>query len=565
MKNISKVLAVAAIAAASVSCQKAVENGNANQENNGGVRIVVRASEAWSPDGAEATKTHMDADYNVIWDSDETMKLFCAPSAEETPVSAVSESAEVSSDGKTADFSFTLSGIEGWENFIYGGVYPASAVDGSAASDVLSSVKVILPSSQTPTTAAYDPAAYIMVAKPQTFTGAQTSIAQWFRRAVALNKFTLSGLSFASGEKVSSVTFTLPEGKAIAGGRRINLATGESGVYEGGVSALTLDYAEPFTVSDGSFDAWFTSWSFELAAGESVSVKVVTDRAEYVRSVTVPVAVPFLEGKYNTLTVKMDAAVKTVTDPSAVAEDNLVAYFPFDTDGADKIGSLTPKASPNVTFPSGQRGGALQGADNGYLLYDLPTASPLRDLKAFAVAFWLKQAAIPSSQAPVPIYFSISKDSDKYWGNLTLTSERLDQNYLYFKVYFRKEGVDWAGQTIPVSNSAFTAGVWKHYVFQYDNVKSEFRIYVDGVCPFTDTSIINRYSNGSGVALGDLCFNGATQFVIGGWLPKILDNATDDWMGWFTGGIDEMRIYDRALTADEVSDLYGAELRSLDK
>ncbi len=570
MKNSFISLAIVAMAAMTFSSCGKEQIGSETAADVS--RLIVSASEESEADASTlGTRTHLDDELNVIWDSGESMRLFCAETSDAVPVWADSGTAELSDGGKKADFAFTLSGTQSYTNFIYGGIYPSDAVKGNGASAPMSSVRVSLPSSQTPTSSTYDPSAYIMVAKPQTFSAAQTSITQWFRRAVALNKVTLTGLSLASDEKVRSVTFTLSDGNMVAGGRYIDLATGESGEYDSSSddasSSVSLDYTAPFAVSGESFDAWFTSWNAELAAGQTLSVKLVTDRAEYVRSIVLAKEISFLEGRYNTLTVDMADAVKTLFDPSAVATDNLVAYFPFDTDGTDKIAGLRPTVSPNVTFPSGQRGGALQGADCGYLLYDLPEDSPLRDLKAFAVSFWLKQAAIPYSQAPVPVYFSISRDSDKTWGNLTLTSDRLDPswNYLNLKAYFRKDGVDWSGQNVPVTNSAFTAGAWKHYVIQYDNVKSEFRIYVDGVCPFTDSGIINRYSNGNGEALGDLCFTEAKQLIIGGWLPKALGTSTDEWMGWFTGGIDEMRFYDRALTAEEVTDLYNAEKGRIDE
>jgi len=51
--------------------------------------------------------------------------------------------------------------------------------------------------------------------------------------------------------------------------------------------------------------------------------------------------------------------------------------------------------------------------------------------------------------------------------------------------------------------------------------------------------------------------------VIGGWLTKILDNPTDNWMGWFKGNLDELRVYDKGLTATEVKNLYDAEVTQI--
>lgn len=260
------------------------------------------------------------------------------------------------------------------------------------------------------------------------------------------------------------------------------------------------------------------------------------------------------------------------TDPSSIATENLVAYIPFDGDGVEKIANITPKTE-KVTFADGRRGQGLKGAEGGYLLYNLPTDSKIRDLKGYSVAFWLKQAAIQNGEVPVPMYFQITSGSDHFWGNVSVSGERFyaPSDSLYFKNTFRKSGVEWESQTVPVTKPSFVAGKWSHYVIQYDNVKSEFKMYVNGVCPLDtekDAGIINRYAGnadaeGNQQALGDLKFLDADKIIIGAWLPKVVDGATDEWMGSFTGNMDELRLYDRALTDAEVKALYDAEVENL--
>lgn len=254
------------------------------------------------------------------------------------------------------------------------------------------------------------------------------------------------------------------------------------------------------------------------------------------------------------------------TDPSGVAKESLVAYFPFDGDGVEKIANITPKVE-KVTFAEGRRGKGLKGAEGGYLLYDLPAGSVIRDLKGYSLAFWLKQAAIPYEQAPVPMYFQIT-GADHTWGNVSVSGDRLDAaaDSLNFKNTFRKAGVEWENQFVSVAKPVFVAGKWSHYVIQYDNAKSEFKMYVNGVCPLDktkDEGIIKRYENASQVALGDLKFVDADKIIIGGWLPKVVDGSNDEWMGSFTGNMDELRVYSRALTDAEVKALYDAEVENL--
>ena len=300
MKHTFKYLTLIwAIAIVPFSCRKA------EISEPGCGRIVVKASE-------EATKTHLD-NYAVLWDSSETMKLFCAPSAEAVPVSSVSETAKVSDDSKTAEFAFNFSYTDEFTNcFIYGGIYPSGAVS-SDASATMSTIEVNLPSEQSPTESAYDPSAFIMVARPQTFSAEKTEISQYFRRAVALNNVTLKSLAIAQGEKVSSVKFTVPQSLTFSGKRQINLATGKSGEFTGESNSIQLNYSSAFTPSDGTFNAWFTSWNTSLEIGQILTVEVTTDMATYKREITLDKAVSFKEREYNTLTVNMSSATRTPT------------------------------------------------------------------------------------------------------------------------------------------------------------------------------------------------------------------------------------------------------------
>lgn len=311
MKNIfEKLTVVAAAVAALVSCQKA----QVEKEYN----LVVYAAEA--PETAEVTttKTHLDNSRNVLWDSSsEKMRIFCASDKDNAPAYADSKSATLSEGGKKATFSFNLDGIQLYTNYIYGGVYPSSAV--SEASQ-FSRVRVLLPSTQHPTASTYDPAAFIMVAKPdpQTFTEAQTKLNMWFRKVVALNKVTFTDLNFATDEKVNSVKFTIPF--MFAGGQYFSLASGDALDYDQMASdasnIITLVYDTPFTISNGTFDAWFTSWDVTIAGGESFAVEIVTNKAKYTRNLYPDGAemITFKEGKFNTLGLKMGSEYITKTD-----------------------------------------------------------------------------------------------------------------------------------------------------------------------------------------------------------------------------------------------------------
>lgn len=256
-------------------------------------------------------------------------------------------------------------------------------------------------------------------------------------------------------------------------------------------------------------------------------------------------------------------------DPSTIATANLVAYFPFEDNGNDLIGSMTPKQMPNVSYVAGKRGKAYQGANEAYFLYDLPAASKLKTLKAFTISMWFYGTPAIDGVAPVPGILQISGTTDPVWGNLMLTQDRMPDavDSLNIKIVFHKEGATWANQFVGFSKPAFLENKWIHIVFDYDNVTSKYMVYVNGAPLSLEAGITDRWAAGDDVdprpALGDLAFATPTQFAIGGWMQKILGASTDEWMGYFTGKIDELRIYDKGLSATEVKNLYDAEVTQL--
>lgn len=251
-------------------------------------------------------------------------------------------------------------------------------------------------------------------------------------------------------------------------------------------------------------------------------------------------------------------------DPSTIATANLVAYFPFDDNATEKIGNITPTQQPGVTYVAGRRGKAYQGANNAYLRYNLPTNSKLKTLTSYSIAMWLKSPKVDGT--PVPKIIEIGKSDDLFWGNLTLMIERLTAvgaDSLFFKLHFKKVGVPWEGQWIELKKSLFQVNKWMHLVFQYDATTSKFMVYLNGAKIEFPASTENRYADDQQTPLGNLNFQNADVLNIGAWRPKTDAQATDEWMGWFMGNLDELRIYDKALTATEVKALYDAEVSQI--
>jgi len=267
-------------------------------------------------------------------------------------------------------------------------------------------------------------------------------------------------------------------------------------------------------------------------------------------------------------------------DPSLIAEDNLIAYFPFEGDGKCAISGITPSnATSPVTFPEGRRGKAFQGtaAANSGLLYALPTGHKLRDLNAFTFAVWVKTApnTVATGEAPEQMVFQLDGRDGDIWGNFAFLQKRNlpEQTNPDFRdfgqmqtFFFKEDAADWHGQFVGDWWLDVTSTQWRHIICAYDNVTSKFSAYVNGVHVTrhdgTPYAAADRTQGEDGPPFGALKFKGAANFAIGAWAEKLMGKALleDDWAASYRGQMDELRIYDKALTAAEAKELYDKEV-----
>ncbi len=301
MKKLFNFVALAAIAAtSSVSCQKEMAAPEQPEiTDNKEVQIKVTA-DPQALAGAE-TRTYI-SNNTILWGTGEYMNLCVTSTAGETTENKWATSNEAGANGQEkATFVFSVS-PQTAASYLYQGLYPASA---AVASDNTNpaNYKVNLPATQNASASSYDPAAYIMVAKPQEFTSVQDEWMASYRRATALNKITLKNLP--DGVSIKRVVITAPDGKYLAGARHIDLSSGESGdIYSGGGRTESVEVKYETALSGTNVDVWFTSWDVEVAAGETLSIVAYTsDDKSYTKTIVVPSgkSIKFQEGYLNTL------------------------------------------------------------------------------------------------------------------------------------------------------------------------------------------------------------------------------------------------------------------------
>jgi hypothetical protein len=255
-----------------------------------------------------------------------------------------------------------------------------------------------------------------------------------------------------------------------------------------------------------------------------------------------------------------------------VAQEDLVAYLPMES-AQPESGDLTlagEGAGDATCFAEGRTGKAYFGKAGSFLAYDLAENSPIKSLTALTLSFWVKYAELDYDHAPVPMFFDITNPSDACWGNVAVALDRTatGAGYLVPKFQYQMEEgncwktTNWSGEegsdTADMKegyNGAFAAGRWNHVIYTADG--EAFHCYVNGV----DVTPASQVA-----CPGAIVFKNATQIWVGGWPARYYDGYKwgDAWLGDLDeGAIDEIRLYKRALTADEAKALYKAEVNNI--
>ncbi|MCR5327132.1 MAG: hypothetical protein K6E37_10370 [Bacteroidales bacterium] len=323
MKSFVKIFVPVAVAAiALISCQKEIPAPSAPEE----IQITVQAVPQDLT--GENTKTYINSSNAVLWGTGEYMQLGVITNDGEKDNAVFAKSSAASADASngsgTAEFQFSIAPANPTASeFTYVGLYPFSAAVTSSNTNP-ANYKVNLPAIQNATADSYDPKAYIMVAEPMTI---PETVSKWtasYRRATALNKITLKNLS----EPIKRVKITVPDGQYLAGGRHIDLTTGDSGdIYSQGGRTNTIEVKYETAISGASIDVWFTSWEVDVNEGQQLTVVAYSAEHTFTRTITALVdathnGIHFAEGKLNSLSINMSSA--TQGDNTELEEGNYV-------------------------------------------------------------------------------------------------------------------------------------------------------------------------------------------------------------------------------------------------
>lgn len=248
---------------------------------------------------------------------------------------------------------------------------------------------------------------------------------------------------------------------------------------------------------------------------------------------------------------------------SEISPENLVAYFPFDGNVNDSKGGITGGAlNGSGSFTTGKKGQAYQGTNNAFISYS--TAGPLASLTSFTVSFWINTQKHDGGAQGI---FGVAKQDGSFWGNFfaIIEGNTSTSNRMQLKLHFEKNvtpavaNIEHWIDPPDAKRPDNMYGGWKQVTYTYDEATSTASMYANGQKVDLGTDA-DRKSGGT-TPLGALAFKNATRFVIGGYQNHLGSpfNSLETWMLNYTGKLDELRFYKKALTSQEVIALYQLE------
>ncbi len=240
-----------------------------------------------------------------------------------------------------------------------------------------------------------------------------------------------------------------------------------------------------------------------------------------------------------------------------VAATNLVAYWNFDGNQNEIKSGTASTSSDRVTYTAGIKGQAVK-LDSGYLFYNSIPA--LNSMIAFSVSAWVQTQ---NSQAPgfTSLVFQLSKPGSTF-GNINLGVETggkpAGNDTLTIRGWYSDGGGLQDNRNDPFGTPSVgvvkdTLGRWIHVVMTVDNSNPvNFLVYANG-------KSIGAYNQRGTKVYTPLT---PSSVIIGGWLNNVpgQPHTSDTYPHAFVGSIDQVRVYNKALSQTDISALYQLEL-----
>lgn len=262
----------------------------------------------------------------------------------------------------------------------------------------------------------------------------------------------------------------------------------------------------------------------------------------------------------------------------SVAASNLVAYFPLNSEkDVVTLGEGVSYAGigGKAEFTTkGFRGGAYNNSSadhetQAYLKLNVGKDF-LSKMSSFTVSAWINT---PTNRGGIVTF---DGGTDANWGAWDLFFDGGDDAGTVLKGYMLSTKTEWGGFYPNYKGAEVAQNKWIQVAFSYDENSSYANLYVNG-------TLVGNIDEETGKVLGtNLCWAGpadadgnqdkvgkvvlpeVTSLYIGAFASRETGKSQETWLSYFAGKIDEVRVFNKALSEDEMQKLYKAEVAVAD-
>lgn len=264
---------------------------------------------------------------------------------------------------------------------------------------------------------------------------------------------------------------------------------------------------------------------------------------------TLEIVASDVSGKTTTSTFNFEVTVEYQ------ARDGEIFYMPFEDSPLDLVSDGVGTTTGNISYVAGKSGKAIRfdGEAKSYMLFP---SDAVAAVESMTLSVWVR-----------PIFLDADADggvdgiqglvnmanTGRFWGNINFFLENGSNP---------TDGADMRIQITSGTSETWITnvndqpifGAWSHHVITYDAATSQFKYYINGQVATTAAAAWTGPIAFEDV--GPLVF-GTVHFQTDPSLTSATGSQT--WAGYLNGDLDEVRIFNRALTEQEVAALY-AEL-----
>ena len=242
----------------------------------------------------------------------------------------------------------------------------------------------------------------------------------------------------------------------------------------------------------------------------------------------------------NPLVLSMDTDKQfTAKFKASGLNTGLVAYYPFNGNANDESGNGNHGTVYGATLAEDRLGDSNSAYTfDGYDDYvEVPNSSRNLDITGqFTLAAWVNPASLSYDQRSRPIIWKNSQcniNQDNYFLAYGYSVDSSPK----FVVGLEETSSNVNGRNFHIASHIHDPGLWYHVTGVYDG--TNLLVFVNGVQEgINNIGAINPYTGLCALRIGNIL------------------NSNHDNKGVFDGAIDEVRIYNRALSQDEITALY---------